>query len=150
MATTEKINKSDSLQQGKIFKEVEPAGFASLVGNNKAGLANFLVPGGSSQSESTGAIDVINNFTWTLTPKNGRNETPLIRLTEYRLLQSALWNSARYYATGIVQQVLGSKNPYLNRKDMQVYLILKTLQNLNIHFLILVILQMRFKVLGHL
>ena len=119
MATTEKINKSDSLQQGKIFKEVEPAGFASLVGNNKAGLANFLVPGGSSQSESTGAIDVINNFTWTLTPKNGRNETPLIRLTEYRLLQSALWNSARYYATGIVQQVLGSKNPYLNR--MQGY-----------------------------
>jgi len=115
MATAKEINDSDSLQVGKLFKEVEPAGFASFVGNDKAGLANFLVPA----AEGTGAIDIVNDFTWTLTPKSGRSETPHVRLTEYRLLQSALWNSARYYAAGAVQQVPGSKNPYLNR--MQGY-----------------------------
>lgn len=115
MATAKEINDSDSLQVGKLFKEVEPAGFASFVGNDKAGLANFLVPADGG----TGAIDVVNKFPWTLTPPEGRSETPHVRLTEYRLLQSALWNSARYYAAGAVQQVPGSKNPYLNR--MQGY-----------------------------
>jgi hypothetical protein len=110
MATPEE--KSD-LVEGELFKEVEPSGFASFVGNDKVGLANFLVPA------ETGAISVVNDFPWTLTPKSGRSETPHVRLTEYRLLQSALWNSARYYATGIIQQVLGSQNPFLSR--MQGY-----------------------------
>ena len=106
-------DQTPDLIESRLFKEVEPSGFASFVGRDKAGLANFLVPA------NTGAISVVNDFTWTLTPKSGRSETPHVRLTEYRLLQSALWNSARYYAAGAVQQVPGSKNPYLNR--MQGY-----------------------------
>jgi hypothetical protein len=64
MATVKEINDSDSRQVGKLFQEVEPSGFASFVGNDKAGLANFLVPA----AEGTGAIDVVNDFPWTLTP----------------------------------------------------------------------------------
>lgn len=107
----------DELISGSLFKEIPPTGFASLVGNDKAGLANFLAPSG--KDGATGAIDVINKFRWTLTDPKGRNETPHVRLTEYRLLQSALWNSARYYVAGIAQQAPGSKNPYLPR--MQGY-----------------------------
>lgn len=107
----------DQLITASLFKEVPPTGFASLIGSDKAGLANFLVPSG--KDGSTGAVDVINNFRWTLTDKKGRNETPHARLTEYRLLQSSLWNSARYYFTGILQQAPNSKNPYLPR--MQGY-----------------------------
>jgi len=110
MATPEE---KPDLVEGKLFKEVPPSGFTSLIGNDKAGLADFLVPTG------TGAIDVVNNFPWTLTPKEGRTETPHAILTEWRLLQSALWNSARYYAAGLIQQVPGSKNPFLSR--MQGY-----------------------------
>lgn len=93
-----------------LFKEESPKGYTD---DNRGGLANFLVPNG------TGAISVVNDFSWTLTKKEGRTETPHVKLTEYRLLQSALWNSARYYLAGLIQQAPGSKNPFLPR--MQGY-----------------------------
>jgi len=37
----EQKNLNDSFVKGKLFKEVGPSGLASLVGNDKAGLANF-------------------------------------------------------------------------------------------------------------
>jgi hypothetical protein len=77
-----------------IFKSVPPK-----VSTDVGGLSNFLEP-----TENGGGIDVVNKFRWTLTDKKGRTETPKAILTEFRVLQSALANSARYYATGIVQQ----------------------------------------------
>lgn len=97
---------------GSLFKEVPPKGYSN---DSRRGLANFLAP----NEPSTGAISVVNDFPWTLTKKEGRGETPHIYLKEYRILLSALWNSARYYAAGLVQQVPGSKNPFLPR--MQGY-----------------------------
>lgn len=93
-----------------LFNEELPKGYTN---DNRGGLANFLTPKG------TGAINVVNDFPWTLTKKEGRTETPHVRLTEYRLLQSALWNSARYYLAGLIQQAPGGKNPFLPR--MQGY-----------------------------
>jgi len=90
-----------------LFTETEPTGFASLGIGGKGGLAQYLVPAG------TGAVDILNDYRWTLTEKNGREETPVAILTEFRLLQSALMNSARYYFTGLGQQVVSSQNTYL-------------------------------------
>lgn len=89
MATQENSNTG-------LFKPISPneGGFTGEPG----GLADFLVPAGP------GTVDVINNYTWTLTPPAGRTETPYASLTEYRVLQSALMNSARYYLTGIKQK----------------------------------------------
>lgn len=91
----------------KLFKTQPPSGFSSIGGNG--GLADFLVPTG------TGGVDVINDYPWTLTDKDGREETPSAVLTEFRLLRSALENSARYYFTGLGQQVVASENVYLPR-----------------------------------
>lgn len=77
-----------------------------LVTTNKGGLVDFLVPKG------TGAVDVVNSYRWTLTEHNddqkAREETPKVILKEYRMLQSALVNSARYYAVGASQQLPGN------------------------------------------
>jgi len=75
------------------------APFTGLGGKNPGGLAPFLQP-----QAGQGAIDVINNYRWTLTPKEGRTETPKVRLTEYRLLNAALETATRYYAYGLAQQ----------------------------------------------
>lgn len=85
---------SDFQYTSPIFKSVPPK-----VSTDVGGLSNFLEP-----AENGGGIDVINDFRWTLTDKKGRTETPRATLIEFRVLQSALANSARYYATGIVQQ----------------------------------------------
>ena len=94
-----------------IFKKV-PATYGSL---DPAGLADFLQPAG------TESIDVVNKFRWTLTEEQGRAETPQVFLDEYRILQSALVSSARYYTAGLSQQVISSKNPYLKEKHMTGY-----------------------------
>lgn len=99
----------------KLFKEVAPTGFTSIWGSDRGGLANFLVPAG------TGAVDIVNDYRWTLTDKKGRTETPHAQLTEYRLLQSSLMNSARYYAAGLSQLFANPSNPYLRDKHMQGY-----------------------------
>jgi hypothetical protein len=80
-----------------LFKEETPAGFSTTGG--VGGLAKFLVPNGNS------TVDVVNSYPWTLSEKADRSETPSIILTEFRLLQSALVNSARYFVTGAAQQV---------------------------------------------
>lgn len=86
------------------------------VGNiDRGGLSDFIKPAG------TGQIDVVKDFRWTLTDKNGRGETPCAILDEYRLLQSSLQNSARYYTAGLSQQVIASKNPYLSEASMTGY-----------------------------
>lgn len=91
-----------------LFKQVAPSNFNALVNTDRGGLADFLVPAGA-----TGAVDVLNDYRWTLTDKKGRKETPAAILTEWRLLQSALINSSRYYTAGLSQQVISSKNPHL-------------------------------------
>jgi hypothetical protein len=90
-----------------LFKSEDPAGFSTVGG--PGGLAKFLVPQG------TGAVDVVFDYPWTLTKQTGRTETPFIVLTEFRLLQSALMNSARYFLTGLSQQALATKSVYLDR-----------------------------------
>jgi hypothetical protein len=54
--------------------------------SNYKGLANILTP------ESSGYIDIINNFPWTLTPQSSLalKETPYIELTEFYLLESVI------------------------------------------------------------
>jgi hypothetical protein len=109
----------------KLFQDVPPEGFAEIR-NTQGSLAPFLKP------KSDGLINVVDNFWWTLTPKEGRKETPHVRLEEYRLLGSALINSARYYATGLTglasdlagfaeqkQTDTTAKNPWL--KEMPAY-----------------------------
>jgi hypothetical protein len=80
-----------------------PESIGQIVDASTGGLAKFLTP------KSNGGVDVINNYTWTLTPKGtdnkGREETPRIILTEFRLLTSSFLNSAKYYITGAQQQV---------------------------------------------
>jgi hypothetical protein len=100
-----------------LFKEADPSGFTSIpgIGGDRGGLANFLVPNG------TGAVSVVNDYRWTLTDKKGRNETPHIQLHEYRLLQSSLLNSARYYAAGLSQLAATPSNPYLSKRFMNGY-----------------------------
>jgi len=87
----------------------------AVLSNDPVGLAPFAVPGGNQP------INVVDDFRWTLTDKEGRGETPNIQLTEYRVLQSSLINSARYYTAGISQQVVSSRNPYLKEKHMSGY-----------------------------
>jgi hypothetical protein len=96
-----------------LFRTTSPTGFNAVVTTDRGGLADFLVP------QSSGAIDVLNDYRWTLTDKKGRSETPSAVLTEWRLLQSSLINSSRYYTAGLSQQVINSKNPHL--KDMKGY-----------------------------
>jgi hypothetical protein len=99
--------------QSELFKQETPTGFSTINKDGIGGLADYLVPQG------TGAVDVINEYRWTLTEKNGRTETPSIVLTEFRLLQSALMNSARYFFTGLGQQVgIGNENKY---REMRGY-----------------------------
>jgi hypothetical protein len=78
-----------------------------IVDTSTGGLADFLYPPGGKGSSKH--VDVVNDYTWTLTPKGtdnkGRKETPYIDLTEFRLLTSSLLNSAKYYITGTNQQV---------------------------------------------
>jgi hypothetical protein len=107
--------------------ESKPPTSGYLVTTNKGGLVDFLVPKG------TGAVDVINNYRWTLTQHNdeqqAREETPKAILKEYRMLQSALVNSARYYAVGASQQLpggqqqsTGNQEPYITTEPgMQGY-----------------------------
>lgn len=97
-----------------LFQSVPPSNFNALVDTDRGGLADFLIPG-----EQGGAVDVINKYRWTLTDPKGRRETPKAILTEWRLLQSSLINSSRYYTAGLTQQVVSSKNPYL--KNMKGY-----------------------------
>ena len=99
----------------ELFKETAPTNFTSFIGTDRGGLANFLVPAG------TGGVDILNNYRWTLTEQKGRNETPRAILTEWRLLQSSLLNSARYYAAGLSQLVATPSNPYLGERHMNGY-----------------------------
>lgn len=94
--------------QSALFQEKDPSG-VGLNFSDTSSLAKFLSPAGS------GAVDVVNEYAWTLTPKNGRTETPYAVLTEFRLLQSAFLTSARYFATGIVQQAIDTGSSYLPR-----------------------------------
>lgn len=98
-----------------LFRTESPSNFNAFANTDSGGLADFLVP----LSPSEGAIDVINKYRWTLTDPKGRKETPKAILTEWRLLQSSLINSSRYYTAGLTQQVVSSKNPYL--KNMKGY-----------------------------
>jgi hypothetical protein len=96
-----------------LFRQETPTGFSTITDDSIGGLADYLVPQG------TGAVDIINEYRWTLTEKNGREETPSIVLTEFRLLQSAFMNSARYFLTGLGQQAVNTKSIY--EKGMRGY-----------------------------
>lgn len=101
-----------------LFEETPPSS-GYLITSNKGGLANFLTPKG------TGGVDVVNSYRWTLTEHNdaqqGRKETPRAILTEWRMLQSALINSSKYYAVGAAQQTPGNSNSYSGQPGMQGY-----------------------------
>lgn len=88
-----------------LFQQTDPKGFSTVGGIG--GLAKYLIPA------NTGTVDIVNEYRWTLTEKSGREETPFAILTEFRLLQSALMNSARYFLTGAGQQAISTKNVYL-------------------------------------
>jgi hypothetical protein len=95
-----------------LFQFEEPSGFNSIKDTSRGALANYLSP-----YKEGGNISVVDNYRWTLTPKQGREEVPWAYLKEYRLLDSSFINSARYYATGAQQQIGGvstnSKNEFL-------------------------------------
>lgn len=101
-------------------KKTEPTLFSfedAKIGNlDSGGLSQFLKP-----APNYSRINVVDSFQWTLTPKEGRTETPNIFLDEYRILQSSLISSSRYYTAGLSQQVVSSKNPYLKEKHMTGY-----------------------------
>lgn len=97
-----------------LFQE-EPAKIGNL---DAAGLAPFLKPG---SGKNINHINIVNDFPWTTTTKKGRTETPFAQLREYRILQSSLVNSARYYTAGVTQQVVSSKNEYLRKKHVSGY-----------------------------
>jgi hypothetical protein len=103
-------NPADTKYTSELFNETDPTG---LQFTDLGGLAKFLVPAG------TGAVDVVYNYPWTLTPPAGRTETPFAVLTEFRLLQSAFLTSARYFLQGLAQQVVSTKSVYADR--MQGY-----------------------------
>jgi hypothetical protein len=85
-----------------LFVTDEPEGYTG----SKGGLANFLKPVGGDRAWKT--IDVVFNYPWTTTPSLGRTEAPFVILHEFRLLDSALKNNIRYYATGAVQTTIGN------------------------------------------
>jgi len=68
---------------------------ASAIGNR--GAAALFKPKGS------GAINVISDFTWTLTPPNGRKEIPSIILTEFEVDETSIRRSLDFYSTGVRQ-----------------------------------------------
>jgi hypothetical protein len=88
-----------------LWSPTEPK-LSQLVDTSVGGLAKFLSPPGDFKG-----VDVVNDYTWTLTPKGtdnkGRTETPIAVLTEWRIITSSLLNSAKYYVTGANQQVTG-------------------------------------------
>jgi hypothetical protein len=88
-----------------LYKTVPPSKYNEFINTDKGGLSDFLAP-----VTENGAIDIVEKFPWTLTPRDGRKETPYIVLTEFRLLTSAFINSAKYYATGTAQQATGNAN----------------------------------------
>jgi len=103
---------AQTLPTFNLFKLTEPKGFNAIANSSRGSLAYFLSPNGN------GNLDIVKDYTWTLTPKEGRKEVPWVWLKEYRLLDSSFINSARYYATGAAQQVTGqssgsSKNQFL-------------------------------------
>lgn len=70
----------------------------------RAGLAPFLKPGTDGPH-----VDVIYNYTWTLSDPKNRTETPFAVLTEYRNTRSQFENAATYYAVG--------QNQFFNPQD---------------------------------
>jgi len=88
-----------------LFTSITPTGT-----NTPAGLANFLAP----LNNDSGGVDVVENYTWTLTPQSGpqkgRSETPYVKLKEYRFLSAALETASRYYVSGLAQQ--GQTGPF--------------------------------------
>jgi len=85
-----------------LFDTKTPTGVS-----NAGGLSKFLAPKPGKKG-----VNVVDEYTWTLTPKKGRAETPIVELTEYRLLDAALKNASRYYAFGLTQQT--ATGPFSN------------------------------------
>ena len=54
--------------------------------------SRFLKPQGG------GLVDVVNNFSWTLSPKNARGDVPYVELTEYQQTSGQLGASLLYYS----------------------------------------------------
>ena len=73
--------------------------------------SRFMVPAGGS-----GNIDVVNDFSWTKSPKFARKDVPYIEMTEYqqttgKLIASLLYYTRLYNTTGLTNAVLGNTNP---------------------------------------
>lgn len=109
--------------KSELFEAGEPEGYTGARG----GLANFLRPPGGSNSWKT--VDVVFKYPWTTTPLAGRTEAPFVILHEFRLLDSALKNNIRYYATGAVQTTVGNftqtdakgVHPYFRDSNLKGY-----------------------------
>lgn len=67
----------------------KPAGYQSKA------TASIYRPAG------TGVVDVINDYTWTLTPPAGRKEIPSIILTEYQVNETTISRQYDFYTTGL-------------------------------------------------
>jgi hypothetical protein len=63
------------------------------------GAAALYIPAGS------GNVDVVNDYTWTLTPKKGRKEIPTIRLTEFEVNESTITRQIDFYTTGTARGI---------------------------------------------
>lgn len=72
-------------------------GAGSMLGNLKS------LGKGAPILKSKGAINVTDNFSWTLSPKGSpvRDEVPTITLNEYRLIQSNMYSAIRYWERNI-------------------------------------------------
>lgn len=84
-----------------LFREAD-----QVTGAGTKSAAKIYKPNGS------GAIDVVNDYLWTLTPKEGRKEIPTIVLTEYEVDETIISRQIDFYVNGIAgasQNLLGTE-----------------------------------------
>jgi hypothetical protein len=75
---------------------------------NNPNAASLYRPTGS------GGVDVINDYTWTLTPPQSRKEIPSIILTEYEVDETTIARQVDFYVNGIGSAIQGGDilSPY--------------------------------------
>lgn len=64
-----------------------------------------------------GGIDVINDYTWTLTPPQSRKEIPSIILTEYQVDESTIARQVDFYVNNVVKGATSSNADFLSPYD---------------------------------
>lgn len=75
-------------------------GRKQATGANNPNSANIYIP-----DSGTGNVDVIKDYTWTLTPPAGRKEIPSIILTEFEVDETTIHRQFDFYTTGARDQL---------------------------------------------